>query len=82
MSWHVQHVYVTCSLCSARTRSFSHDEAAEAGAAACAAAIELGFVELPDVREEGRRRSAGYLCAACLVDVAALAAPPAPRGAS
>lgn len=72
MSWSV---YVHCTLCSARTPSFSDPDHEKAGADAEAAAREAGFIELPAVREPGepallRVRVAGHwLCGDCARDV-------------
>ena len=63
-------VEVVCSLCSvhvAEEGPASERDAIEAGVEARATA--LGFRHLPEVREEGRRRHEGHLCAACLGDV-------------
>lgn len=64
MSWHV---YIACSLCAARTKSFTDADHEVAGAAAREEAIAMGFVPLPASPNLGR--FAGHLCADCVADV-------------
>lgn len=73
MSWHV---YIACSLCAARTKSFTDADHEVAGAAARENALEFGFVPLP--ASDNRRRSAGHICGDCMADVAAAAPKPIP----
>jgi hypothetical protein len=64
-------------LCSARVSASAEDTGdsrAEVTRRAEEKAHAAGFLPLPEVREEQRRRFEGWLCAACRADVATLSA--------